>query len=360
MDRMHVLAFSTVPRVAVDLGAAQVFTRPGELGRLTGEALGDLAEAGLTVTGPSVTQVHPLARHISRSAVIYRFGRDDSYTARRLAEFRAWAQPFNLVFRVGNGPFRNLDGENLAAPGNEVKVPVHVDAHRRRVRNLRALRQAGLEPDERIPVIPAEAEVLLRDPVEVVYRIGALAVVTVTATHLLGRTLPPADEVIGELGLVGPALTALERGFLEDVGRARGLLFDAPGRPAVPADLRRRAALLERSRHAIEALTWALQLDDLPPARTRAWDFDGEAWRVGAPSGVAARSLERGTASLLLRAPELRGVTQLLEAFDLAHILHHGSAVGKGEVPVIAEQWTRAMAWLVAPGSGWGEAERLL
>lgn len=116
---MHVLAFSTVPRIAPDVGAEEVFTRPQEIGQLIGDSLNDLAEAGLTVTGPSVTQVHPLARHISRSAAIYRFERDSGYTARRLAEFAPWAQAHNLVFRVGNGPFRNQDGENLAAPGTK-------------------------------------------------------------------------------------------------------------------------------------------------------------------------------------------------------------------------------------------------
>lgn len=329
---MHVLAFSTVPRIAPDVGAEEVFTRPQEIGQLIGDSLNDLAEAGLTVTGPSVTQVHPLARHISRSAAIYRFERDSGYTARRLAEFAPWAQAHNLVFRVGNGPFRNQDGENLAAPGNEVKVPVHADAYRRRVRNLRSLRQAGLELDEGIPVIPAEAEVRLRDPAEAAYRIGALSVVAVTAAHLLDGTFPPADDVIAELRLVGPALTPLERGFLDDVGRARRQLFAAAGRPRIPAPLRRRAALLGRSRHAVEALCWALQLDDLPPARTRAWDFEPEVWRSGASAAAGERVLEQGTAALLAQSPVLRGATPLLEAFDLAHILHHGLSAEEGRV----------------------------
>jgi hypothetical protein len=51
-----------------------------------------------------------------------------------------------------------------------------------------------------------------------------------------------------------------------------------------------------------------------------------------------------------------------LEAFDLAHILHHGLSAeeGEGELPEIAEQWTRAMAWLFVPARAWGEADRLL
>lgn len=357
---MHVLVFSTVPHIAPDVGPAEVFTHPQDLGQLIREALHDLAEGGLTVTGPCVTQVHPLARHISRSTVIYRFGRDERYTARQLVEFARWAQSRNCVFRVGNGPFRNLDGENLEAPGREVKVPVHADAHRRRLKNLRSLRQAGLELDEQTPLVPAGAEVQVRDAVEVVYRVGALAVVTVTATHILDGTFPPADEVIAELGLVGPSLTPLERSFLDDVGRARRSLFDAAGPPGIPARLRRQAVLLERSRHAIEALAWALELIDLPPGRTRAWDFDGEPWRKGASICSGVEVLEQGTAAVLVRAPGLRGVTQLLEAFDLVHILHHGLDGGGGELPTIAEQWTKAMAWLFAPQSGWGEAERLL
>ncbi|QGU05658.1 hypothetical protein CETAM_12130 [Corynebacterium comes] len=360
---MHVLVFSTVPHIAPDAGPAEAFTHPQDLRQLIRDALQDLAEGGLTVTGPLVTQVHPLARHISRSAVIYRFERHEGYTARRLVEFAPWAQSLNCVFRVGNGPFRNLDGENLAAPGGEVKVPVHVEAHGRRLKNLRSLRQAGLELDEQTPLVPAEAEVQMRDAVEVSYRIGALAVVAVTAAHLLDGTFPPADEVITELGLVGPSLTPLERGFLDDVGRARRLLLDAAGPPRIPDQLRRQAALLERSRYAIEALAWALQLIDLPPGRTRAWDFDRGAWRRGALTYSGAGALEQGTAAVLALAPGLRGVTQLLEAFDLVHILHHGlrgGGGGRGELPVIAEQWTKAMAWLFAPQSGWGEAERLL
>lgn len=357
---MDVLAFSTVPQITPDIGPTQVYTHTQDLTRLIGEALEDLAEAGLTVTGPSVTQVHPLARHVSRSAVVYRFQRGDDYTSRQLIEFAPWAQVHNCVFRVGNGPFRNLDGENLGAPGRAVKVPVHVDAYRRRQKNLRSLRQAGLELDEQIPVIPAEAEVQVRDGVEVVYRIGALAVVTVVAAHILQGTYPPADEVIAELALVDSSLTPLERSFLDSVGRARRSLFDAAGPPGIPGQLRERAVLLYRSRYAVEALAWALQVIELPPARTHAWDFEAGLWEKGAPAGVEVSMLERGTVALLAQAPGLRGVTQLLETFDLAHILHHGFGAGERELPVIAEQWTKALAWLFAPRSGWGEAERLL
>ncbi|MCS5479753.1 DUF4272 domain-containing protein [Corynebacterium sp. YIM 101645] len=360
MGGMDVLVFSTVPQTAPGAEPVEVFTHPRELGGIVSGALEDLAEAGLTVTGPSVVDVHPLARHISRSAVVYRFARGEGYTARHLIEFAPWATARNCVFRVGDGPFRNLDGENLQAPGREVKVPVHVDAHSRRLRNLRSLRRAGLEPAEQIPVIPAEAEVQLRDSVEVVYRLGALAVVTVTARHILDGTFPPADEVLGELELVGPALTPRERSFLDEVGQARRSLFDAPAPPRIPRPLRQHAGLLHRSCHAVEALSWALQITDLPPGRTRAWDFDPEVWKGVSASGPAEEVLRLGTAALLVQAPGLRGLTQLLEAFDLVHILHHGLAEGEGGLPVIAEQWTRALAWLCAPWCAWGEAERLL
>ena len=85
-------------------------------------------------------------------------------------------------------------------------------------------------------------------------------------------------------------------------------------------------------------------------------------WRSGASAAAGARVLERGTAALLAQSPGLRGATPLLEAFDLAHILHHGLSAeeGEGELPEIAEQWTRAMAWLFAPARTWGEADRLL
>jgi len=363
MGIMDVLVFSTVPAVAPEVGPddgpVAVLTDPRHLSALIGEALGDIAEAGLQVTGPDVTQVHPLARHVSRSQVIYRFTRPEGYTARQLTEFAGWAR--YCVFRVGNGPFRNLDGENLAAPGKGVKVPVHADAYVRRQRNLRTLRQAGLELDEQIPVIPAEEEVVLRDVTRVLYRLGALLVVVDAAEHIRQGVFPSADELVAGRSLVVDSLTGRERGFLEDVGRARQAAFSTSpdgGGPVIPVQLRAEAEMFARSARAVEALAWATQIIDLPPPRLRAWDFDPRAWEAG-PESLA----EETTATLLARSPGLRGVTQLLEAFDLVHILHHGLAGEAGDggpVPLIAEQWTKALAWIMSPRSAWGEAERLL
>lgn len=359
MGCMDVLVFSTLPTVAPevgsDVGPVEVFTDPRHLSGFIAEALTDVAEAGLTVTGPDVTQVHPLARHISRSQVIYRFGRPEGYTARQLLEFTGWGR--YCVFRVGNGPFRNLDGENLAAPGKGVKVPVHADAHARRQRNLRTLRQAGLELDEQVPVIPAEEEVVLRDVTRVLYRLGALLVVVDAAEHIRQGVFPSADELVAGQSLVLDSLTDREWGFLEDLGRARQAAFVGDG-PEIPAQLRAEAEMFARSARAVEALAWAAQIVDLPQQRLRAWDFDPQAWG-SAPVDLA----DETTATLLARSPGLRGVTQLLEAFDLAHILHHGlagEADNDSPVPLIAEQWTKALAWIMSPRSAWGEAERLL
>ena len=350
---MDLLVFSTVPD-PVDLpGPVEVFTHPRDRAVFVEDALRDLAEAGLRVTGPDVTQVHPLARHISRSQVVYRLQRDDSYTTRQLIEFADWGRC--CVFRVGNGPFRNLDGENLAAPGKGVKVPVHVDAYRRRQKNLRTLRQAGLELDEQIPVIPAEEEVRLRDHAQVVYRLGALALVVDAARHVREGSLPQADDLVAAQELVASSLTARERGFLADVGAARAAAFDDGGRVEFPAGLRAEAELFARSAWAVEALAWAAQLVDLPPQRIRAWDFDARAWEAPTPETREGET----TVTLLARSAGLRGVTQLLEAFDLVHILHHG-VDSDDPGAVVAEQWTKALAWVIAPDSAWGEAERLL
>lgn len=369
---MDVLVFSTVPAPATVAEPVEVFTFLRDRAPFIEESLRDLAEAGLTVTGPDVRQVHPLARHISRSQVIYRFSRDSSYTARQLTEFADWAQ--QCVFRVGNGPFRNIDGENLAAPGKGVKVPVNLAAYRRRQKNLRTLRQAGVEVNEQIPVIPAEEEVRLRDHAQVVYRLGALLVVVGAAQQLRRGMFPPADDLVAGHELRAGSLTPREQGFLDDVGKAQGAALTS-GRPEIPAQLRTEAELFARSAPAVEALAWAAELIDLPPQRLRAWDFAESAWQAGVDDAVADLQGET-TATLLVRSPGLRGLTQLLEAFDLVHILHHGldhesgrgaghSAGHSGDRPAtvtaaVAEQWTKALAWIVSPDSSWGEAERLL
>ncbi|MDO5511904.1 DUF4272 domain-containing protein [Corynebacterium sp.] len=355
---MDVLVYSTVSEPVSELEpvSAEVFTHPRDVAVFIEAALVDLAEAGLQITGPDVTRVHPLARHISRSQVIYRFTRDDGYTARHLVEFADWGR--YCVFRVGNGPFRNLDGENLAAPGQGVKVPVHLDAYRRRQKNLRTLRQAGLELDEQIPVIPAEAEVRLRDHAEVVYRLAALSLVVDAARHVRHGSVPPADDQVAAQEWVDASMTVRERGFLADVGAARAAAFD-DGRVVVPAGLRSEAELLLRAEWAVEALAWAAQLRDLPPQRLRAWDFDARVWATAEPAPGA----EDSPAALLMSSARLRGVRQLLEAFDLVHILHHGRDCADrhtARIALIAEQWTKALAWILAPTSAWGEAERLL
>ena len=348
MRTMDVLVFSTVPVPEPQAGPADVITDPRARAAIIGEALGDLAEAGLTVTGPDVKMVHPLARHISRAQVIYRFARADDYTARQLTEFAAWGR--YCVFRVGNGPFRNLDGENLSAPGKGIKVPVHAAAWHRRQKNLRTLRQAGLEIDEQIPVIPAEEEVVLRDAAEVLHRLGALLLLVSAARDLRAGSFPSADDLVAEQSRVRDSLTGREQGFLGDVGRALRDAF-TEGASGIPARLRQEAEFVARSAYAVEALAWAVQLIDLPPQRLRAWDFTPRSWRGGpvVPD-------DETTATLLVRSPGLRGVTQLLEAFDLVHILHHGLP---GE-DVRAGQWTRALAWIMSPRSAWGEADRLL
>ncbi|MFC6146766.1 DUF4272 domain-containing protein [Corynebacterium nasicanis] len=352
---MDVLAFSTETAPADVPGPVEVFTHPRDIAVFVEEALRDLAEAGLQVTGPDVAEVHPLARHISRSQVVYRMARDADYTARQLVEFavngRYW------VFRVGNGPFRNLDGENLAAPGQGVKVPVHLDAYRRRQKNLRTLRQAGLELNEQIPLIPAEGEVRLRDHAQVVYRLGALALVVDAARSVGEGVLPQADDLVAAEALAGPSLTERERGFLAELGTLRAAAF-AGVQVECPTALQAEAELFRRSARAVEALAWAAQLLDLPPQRTRAWDFDVREW-----AGEAAPELEgETTATLLARSPGLRGVTQILEAFDLVHILHHGLEDPDAETDMagIAGQWTKALAWICWPTGAWGEAERLL
>lgn len=364
MGLMDVLVFSTVPApsaVAVSAGPSGLYTLPQDLGAFIGDALEDLAEAGLTVTGPDVTQVHPLARHISRTQVIYRFDRSPDYTARQLTEFADWAQ--YCVFRVGNGPFRNLDGENLAAPGKGVKVPVHLDAYLRRQKNLRTLRQAGLEVNEQIPVIPAEEEVRLRDGAQVVYRLGALRMLIDAARLIREGVFPPADEMLSEKALVDDALTEREQGFLEDVGRARQAAFSDGSGEMIPPALRSEAEVMLQCLPAMEALAWSIQLIDLPPQRLRAWDFDLRVWREAQPGALMEELRDETTATLLVRSPGLRGVTQLLEAFDLVHILFHGldpEDEGLAEIRALAEQWTKALAWIVSPFRAWGQAERLL
>ncbi|MDO5670068.1 MAG: DUF4272 domain-containing protein [Corynebacterium sp.] len=348
---MDVLVFSTVPMpVAV---SGEVFTSPQDLGVFIEEALRDLAEAGLTVTGPDVVRVHPLARHISRSQVVYRFYRDEEYSARQLTEFAGWGQ--FCVFRVGNGPFRNIDGENLAAPGKGVKVPVHPVAYHRRQKNLRTLRQSGLVLDEEIPVVPAEEEVRLREHVQVVHRLAALRVLVGAARQVSAGAVPQADDLVAARELIDASLTPRERDFLGDVGVARAQAFEAGGRVELADSLRAEAELFARSAWAVEALAWVVGLVDLPPQRTRAWDFAERVFVEAAPTVLEGET----AATLLVRSPGLRGRTQVLEAFDLVHILHHGWD-DDGQVAVIAAQWTKALAWVIAPWSAWGEAERLL
>lgn len=353
MGCMDVLVFSTVPTPVAVPGPVEVFTSPRDVGVFIEVALRDLAEAGLRVTGPDVTRVHPLARYVSRSQSVYRFRRGEGYTARQLTEFAGWGQ--FCVFRVGNGPFRNIDGENLAAPGKGVKVPVHPVAYHRRQRNLRTLRQSGLELNEEIPVPPAEEEVRLREHALVVYRLGALSLVVDAARHVRAGTVPQADDLVAVRELVDASLTPRERGFLGDVGGARAAAFDVGGRVEFGEALRAEAELFARSAWAVEALAWVVGVCDLPPQRTRAWDFEEGAWREAEPPGLEGETV----ATLLARSPGLRGVTQVVEAFDLVHILHHGLD-GDSPVGVIAGQWTKALAWVMAPGSAWGEAERLL
>lgn len=352
MGAMDVLAFSTVPVPPAGGDDVQVIT---EVAGYVSEALADLADAGLTVTGPSVTMTHPLARHLSRTALIHRVERPDDYTARGLAEFADRAMDLNCVFRIGNGPFRNVDGENLLAPGNEVKVPVHPEARNRRLRNLRSLRAAGYHLNEELPVVPADAELILRDPAEVTHRLCALSVIAVAAGHLLRGYLPPADDLIagGDLHF-----TARERGFLDSVvGTRTGVT------PALTAE----AATFRDAAVAAEALGWTLTLVDAPPSRTTAWNFTAADWRDAAHPALPGEVLGTGCAVLLARTGTLRDPSRILEALDLAHVIHHSLEVGPeeydwatGSVPLIARGWTRALAWVCAPGSGWGEAERLI
>lgn len=356
MGAMDVLAFSTVPTLPAGTGVVEVITEPAAH---ISEALADLADAGLTVTGPSVTMTHPLARHLSRTAVIHRFERPADYTARGLVEFAAWAMDLNCVFRIGNGPFRNVDGENLLAPGNEVKVPVHPEARNRRLRNLRSLREAGYYLNEELPAVPADAELILRDPAEVTHRLCALSVIAVAAGHLLRGYLPPADDLIAGVDL---RFTAREQGFLDAI---------FSGRTGVTPALTAEAVTFRDAAFAAEALGWALTLVDAPPSRTTAWSFTADDWRDATDPALPGEVLDAGCAVVLAGTGVLRDPSRILEALDLVHVVHHslevgaGAGVGEydwatGSLPLVARAWTRALAWICAPGSGWGEAERLI
>lgn len=371
---MNLLVFSTVPVVAAGQDWVTVVTDVGALTVLISDALRDLAEAGVTVTGPSMTLVHPLARLISRTAVVYLFEREPDYSARDLSEFQGWAESLNCVFRIGNGPFRNLDGESLSSPGMEVKVPVHRQARDRRVHTLRDLRGVGYDLNEDLPVVPAESELVLRDPAEVVHRLVALSVISTAAAHVRQETLPPTDDLVVGFELI---YTARERAFLGDIAAARGMLFDAHGSSGIPPPLVELAATFRGEQDAAEALAWALLLKELPNERTDSDVFDAEAWQKSTSETLPTEILETGYAVLLAQAPGLRQRDEILETFDLVHVLHHSAEVAvrqgagdgrkgalgawvRGDISLIARSWNRALAWICSPRSGWGEAERLL
>lgn len=371
---MNLLAFSTVPVVAAGQDWVTVVTDPGALTVLISDALRDLAEAGVTVTGPSVTLVHPLARLISRTAVVYLFEREPDYSARHLSEFQGWAEHINCVFRIGNGPFRNQDGESLSSPGMEVKVPVHRQARDRRVHTLRSLRGVGYDLDEGLPVVPAESELVLRDPTEVVHRLVALSVISTAAAHIQQKTLPPTDDLVVGFDLV---YTARERAFLSDIAAARGRLFDARRSYSIPSPLVELAVTFRGEQDAAEALAWALSLRDMPKERTDSDAFNAGVWQKSTAQAFPAEILETGYAVLLMESPGLRQRSEILETFDLVHVLHHSAEVqarqesgvggersvgawARSGLPLIARSWNRALAWICSPRSGWGEAERLL
>ncbi|RNE49952.1 DUF4272 domain-containing protein [Corynebacterium alimapuense] len=376
---MDVLVFSTVPIVS-PVGASvtaweEAIYEPAEIADLRILALQDLAEAGLKINDASVTRSHPLARLISRAVVVYRFRREESYSARQLGEFADWAEELNCVFRIGNGPFRNLDGESLLAPGREVKVPVHPEARNRRLRNLRSLRQAGYELNEELPVVVGDAELILRDPVEVSYRLCALSLVAASAGFITQGNFPPVEQWGPELELVEHSLNPRERSFLDDVWKAWRISVSGSGivapSPVPSPALIAEAATFHAESFAVEVLAWVLGQVEVAPSRLRAWDFDAEMWKVGDLEALPRCIVNDGCAVLLLQEQVLREPAVIIEAFDLAHVLHHTIEAGdrlwrqrpdwaEGNLPTIARAWTRALSWLCSPNSVWGQAERLL
>lgn len=371
---MEVLALSSVPvvRAPAGLGDGEIAAAysPDPVSRrrlrdLIQSALSDLSDAGLAISAPSVRGVHPLARHISRSVVAYTFLRGEDYGLLQLREFQALAENANCVFRIGGGPWRNIDGENLQAPGREIKVPVHPQARNRRLLTVRELVRAGIDVDEELPAVAAEEETILRDRGEIIERMSAVAVIARTAQNLAAGAFTPADELMGGAADAS-GLTHREARFLRSVHRARAHAMDGGG--AVPEQLRRQASHFHGARFVLEALAWVVGAVEVDPARVRAWEFDPGRWLSEADAELPRRILAHP-------APidgELRGLSDILEAFDLVHLLHHsiGSAAemgnrpqlewSEGEVPDMARAWVAALAWVCQPLAEWSQAPRLL
>ncbi|WIM67455.1 DUF4272 domain-containing protein [Corynebacterium breve] len=328
---MHVTALSTVPP------ADPRFSRCAP--ERVAELIGMLADAGLTVTSPNISTTHPLARLVTRVAAIYEYERSNAYTASQLAEFSSLADEGPVVFQIGNGPLRNVDGENLQAPGMEVKLPVAADAYRRRYSSISALSQQGLDVDSSVPPVIGAAEAVLRPAGEIERMQRAHATVGHIAAELALGEAPETDDVVA---VDRALLTVREKQFLQDVG---SLLV--PGRKFEMSEaLQERAWLHLESVAAAEALAWAIGNAEVPEGRLRAISCEPVAWMMGAPAtgNAVVRSLE-----------------DILDAFDLNHLVHHSAPDWVGsEGARMAAGWNRALGWALWPKGEWGQSERVI
>lgn len=294
----------------------------------------EFADAGLVVTGPDIRSTHPLARLVTRAACVYELYRDDHYTPLQLSEFVHLASLGPTVVQVGNGPVRSVDGENLQAPGNDVKVPVAEDAVRRRLSSLSAMRGLGHD----VPPVLGRAEARLRALPELEAMMRAQALVGQVAALVMAGRAPESDDLVSVgRGLMGTR----ERDFLREVGRRV-----AAGGFEVSDGLYREAQVHLTAVAAAEALGWVLGRVLVDDARVIPARMDPEAWVMGAPGGGSG---------------ELRGMEEILDAFDLAHVVHHAEPEWMArEGRRIARGWNRALGWALWPGSQWGQSERVI
>ncbi|MHA2789942.1 DUF4272 domain-containing protein [Corynebacterium sp. S7] len=304
-----------------------------------GSLINALADAGLPVTGADVADSHALARLVTRAAAVYQFYRDEDYKPVQLVEFSDLAAQGPTVFQIGNGPLRNIDGENLQAPGMEIKVPVAEDAVRRRQSSISKLDARGYAVDSAVPPVLGIREARLRpaDELRAMMRIQSLV------GHIAGLVLAGEPPETDDLVSVGRELMSpRERDFLREVGAMM-----APGeRFSVSSSLYDEALVHLTATAAAEALAWAIGRIEVAGSRLHASELDPAAWRIDV--------LRSGDG-------QLKSVEECVVALDLVHLLHHSQPDWlDSEGKRIARGWNRALGWALWPEGQWGQSERVI
>ncbi|WP_156802475.1 DUF4272 domain-containing protein [Corynebacterium lubricantis] len=301
--------------------------------------INSLADAGLPVTGADVTSAHALARLVTRAAAVYQFYRDEAYKPVHLVEFSDLADQGPTVFQIGNGPLRNIDGENLQAPRMEIKVPVAIDAVRRRQSSISELEARGYDVDASVPPVLGIAEAQLRPADELRAMMRTQSLVGHIAGLVLAGETPETDDLVS----IGRELMSpRERDFLREVGSMM-----APGaRFSVSSSLYDEALVHLTATAAAEALAWVIGRISVPGTRLNAVELEPVAWRI--------TTLRSGDG-------QVKSVDECVSALDVAHLLHHSQPGWLDEEGQrIARGWNRALGWALWPAGQWGQTERVI